>query len=177
MYHVSNGYIFSYTGTSAFKRTHLHVWSTNDGKASWTPSVCQVHLQGTKPVSSKVPICSYSPYAYYSCKIIYFHVSSVMVVDTALLITTTSCAYWLPVPFWKKKKNRRDDKLPYIVMNSKENSTCSFLHHKPSHHTDQCTTVASFHTALFKPHNYCHYEWCIFMPHRKFVYVQKSVNM
>ena len=28
--------------------TQTYLWSTNNGKASWTPGVCQRHWQGTK---------------------------------------------------------------------------------------------------------------------------------
>ena len=57
----------------------MYLWSTNDGKVSWTSRVHQSRQQGTKLVSAEIESCSYSSYYYYSCQKRSFHYSLVMV--------------------------------------------------------------------------------------------------
>ena len=47
-----------------------YLWSTNDGKATWTINGRQRSRQGTKPASGKIANFSYS-YSYYSRKNVY----------------------------------------------------------------------------------------------------------
>ena len=41
-----------------------YLWSSSDGKSSWTVNERQRHQQGTKPESGKIANCSYSSYSY-----------------------------------------------------------------------------------------------------------------
>ena len=79
MYYESNAYISAKMWISALTKAYL--WSTSDGKASWTGNGHQWHWQGTKPASGKTANCSYS--ALNSL----FRDSSFMVVHTARIIS------------------------------------------------------------------------------------------
>ena len=68
----------------------------NNVKAGWTPTVHYKHQQGTKLVSGKITICSYSSfYSHSSCKKNFILHNSVLIVDTTVYLTRIDCAYLL----------------------------------------------------------------------------------
>ena len=156
IYYASNAYILAITQAFALMKAYMYLWTTTDGKASLTFNWHQKRQQGTKPESGKIANCSYS--YYYSCKKFIPRQPSH---DTrhCFMNNTNELCLLVSRAFWVRKINGKAIWLPYGF--GKKNSTglkqCVrfFI---TNHYIIPTNVLTSFHSALFKSRNYCHYK-------------------